>query len=240
MTTLYYLPRENISGNLASFPPEEARHAIQVVRHKIGDEILAVDGEGGWYRVRLRNVNKRVAEGEIVETRRGVGEPTFNLTVALALLKNQKRYDLFVEKAAELGVSRIIPLITSRTEKKTIKTQRVEKILIAAMKQCGRSKLVDFDEVQPLSALLQKGADVDAYCCHEAAGESVSLRTQLASQPGSMNILMMIGPEGGFSDEEVSMMESQGFSVVSLGPRRLRAETAAIVASAGVMLHWAT
>lgn len=237
MTTLYYLPPENITGNLATFPPEEAHHAVQVVRHKAGNEIQAVDGQGGWYRVRLQRVGKRLAEGEIIETRNEVGEPDYKLTVAMALLKNQKRYDHFVEKAVELGVSRIIPMVTSRTEKRTIKSQRVEKILIAAMKQCGRSRLIDFSEVTSLEAILEEGVPGLALCCHEGANQAISLNEQLASYAAEKNVLIMIGPEGGFSNEEVSLMESHHFSTVSLGSRRLRAETAAIVASTGVMLH---
>ena len=101
MTTLYYLPRECIVGNLASLPQEVAHHAVHVVRHKVGDHILAVDGEGKRYEIRLVRVGKRLAEGEIVRVQHAIGEPTYNLVVGMAILKNQKRFDLFVEKAAD-------------------------------------------------------------------------------------------------------------------------------------------
>ena len=156
MTTLYFLPRTCITGNRASLPEEEAHHAVNVVRHKTGDLIYAVDGEGGYYEVQLDRVGKRVAIGEILHVNYEVGEPKYELTVGMAILKNQKRFDLFVEKATELGVTRIIPLVSSRTEKKSIKHNRIEKILIAAMKQCGRSRMIRFDEAITLGSVSRR------------------------------------------------------------------------------------
>lgn len=238
MTTLYFLPRARIAGNIASLPPEEAHHAVNVVRHKVGDLIYAVDGEGGHYTLRLVNVSKRAAEGEILDTQYEVGEPAYKLTVCMAILKNQKRFDLFVEKAAELGVSRIIPIVTTRTEKKTVKEARIQKILIAAMKQCGRSRQIQFDKVNALEAILGDTNNSLLLCCHEKKSATSSLYSHLDAHSNSQNVRILIGPEGGFSEDEIRLVESHGYNVVSLGSRRLRAETAAIVASTGVMLHW--
>ena len=238
MTTLYYLPKSHITGNLASLPEEEAHHAVKVVRHKVGEVIHAVDGEGGWYKIQLNRVSKRIAEGEIIETRLGVGESEYDLTVAMSLLKNQKRYDLFVEKAVELGVTRIVPLITARTEKKTLKEARLDKILIAAMKQCGRSRKVELGSVEPFESLVENNTLSLSLCCHEGADKQASLFQQLSGHMADKTALIAIGPEGGFTNDEVEYMKGAGFAVVTLGPRRLRAETAAIVACTEVMLHW--
>ena len=238
MTTLYFLPRTSIAGNIASLPPEEAHHAVNVVRHKVGDVIYAVDGEGGFYTLQLTGINKRFAEGEILDTQYDVGEPSFQLTVGMAILKNQKRFDLFVEKAVELGVCRIIPLVTARTEKKTLKEARVQKILTAAMKQCGRSRMIELADVKSLNEILDDEKDSLLLCCHEKESSDSSLYFHLNSYLGHRNVRILIGPEGGFTENEIRLLESRGYKIVSLGSRRLRAETAAIVASTGVMLHW--
>ena len=238
MTTLYYLPKAHISGNLASLPQEEAHHAVNVVRHKAGDMVYAVDGEGGWYQIRLTRVGKRIADGEILDTQLEYGEPAYKLTVGLAVLKNQKRFDLFVEKAAELGVSKIVPLVTSRTEKKSIKEDRIRKILRAAMKQCGRSRLIELSEVRLLNAFLNEVSDSLLLCCHEREKAESALYKQLESYSGEREATVIVGPEGGFTDEEIDQVQSTGFKLTSLGTRRLRAETAAIAVSTGVMLHW--
>ena len=238
MTTTYYIPIESITGNKVSLPEEEAHHAVHVLRHKIGDEIVAVDGKGGWYRIRLERIGRRVAEGEIVELKEQIGEPSYSLTVGVALLKNQKRFDVFVEKASELGVSRIVPLVTSRTEKRSIKVNRVENILIAAMKQCGRSKQVECTEVLSLDETINRFSSSLTLCCHEKADEERTLIQSLESHQGSKDVLLLIGPEGGFTDEEVQKMKAHQIDTISLGVRRLRTETAAMAASTGVMLLW--
>ena len=236
MITNYYLPKERITGQVASLPPEEARHAIQVLRRKMGDEITAVDGEGGWYRLALTRVDRRDVLAEVIESRREVGEPAYTLTIAMALLKNQKRFDFFVEKASELGVSRIIPMTTARTEKRAMKQGRVENVLVAAMKQCGRSRLVHYTPVQPFGEVVQQ-TRADLYlCCHEKAPGEASFSEIVAKHNHAREIVILIGPEGGFAEEEVAVANERAYHVVSMGTRRLRAETAAIAASTGVML----
>lgn len=238
MTTTYYLPRHQISGDLVILPDEEARHAIQVLRGKPGDEIVAVDGEGGWYRIQLTTLRKRHAEGVILEKKQNVGEPGYNLTLAVALLKNQKRFDFIVEKASELGVSRLVPLITARTEKRNMRTRRVENVLVAAMKQCGRSRLVEVTEVMAWGDCLNLMPEAHRYLCHEKTSESDRLHNKLSCVSQRDDLLIGIGPEGGFSEDEVADALASGFKVASLGDRRLRAETAAISACAGVMLRF--
>lgn len=235
MTTNYYIPPEQIEGNRVVLTPEEAKHAAQVLRKRVGDRITAVDGAGGWYEIVLKEVTKRHVAGEIKGTKREVGEPEFKLAIGLGLLKNQKRFEVFVEKAVELGVSRIIPMQTARTEKSSLRVARMHKILVAAMKQCGRSRLVVLDEVMDWGDVLEMAVYDQQLICHEKIAGEPSLLEVV--QSGATSALILIGPEGGFSEEEVKGAISRGFASVSLGQRRLRAETAAIAACAGIMLN---
>lgn len=216
-------------------PEEEAHHAARVLRKQPGDEIIVVDGEGGWHRVRLMQVDRQGVGGMIVETQHGVGEPAYQLTVGLGLLKNRNRFETFLEKAVELGVGRIVPLQTARTEKESLREQRAENILVAAMKQSGRSRLTKLMEPQPLDAFLRADTAGRLLICHERAEESRTLLQALAEGlPERLAILT--GPEGGFTEDEVDSVLAEGGEVVSLGPRRLRAETAALVAASVPML----
>jgi 16S rRNA (uracil1498-N3)-methyltransferase len=188
--------------------------------------------------VRLTTLDRRNASGVILERKQEVGEPAYRLTLAVALLKNQKRFDFMVEKASELGVSRIVPLVTARTEKRSLRDQRVENVLVAAMKQCGRSRLVEIASVADWAAWVRHDASAVRILCHEKTGDVDNLLTHLQPISGRPSLEIAIGPEGGFSEAEVEAARSAGYRLASLGPRRLRAETAAMAACAGVMMRY--
>ena len=240
MTTSFYAPPPSHQGDRITLPDDEARHAARVLRKKPGDEIAVVDGEGGWFRVRLDEVGKDAVAGVIVEGRREVGEPGYELVMGVALLKNASRFETFLEKAVELGVAAVVPLVTARTEKGRLKRPRAEGILTAAMKQSGRSRRVRLFEPTSLDVWFEEGrasgTDVHALICHEGVGVERSIYRALAGRPGAPRVEVLVGPEGGFSDEEVAAAMEAGFAPVSLGPRRLRTETAALTAAAAVML----
>lgn len=239
MTTTYYIPPGFFAGDQVVLPPDEARHAVQVLRQRVGDEIVGVDGQGGWHRIELTNVHKKNVVGRVLETVLERGEPAFELVAAFSMLKNVKRFEMFVEKACELGVRRIIPMKTARTEKSGFRRDRMEKILIAAMKQSGRSRLVQLDAMTSFEQMLTDAAAGRRLLCHESAPANAGLLQAVSGarkEAGDASVLVAIGPEGGFSDEEVDAAVNKGFAVVSLGSRRLRAETAAVTACAGIML----
>ncbi|GIV59932.1 MAG: ribosomal RNA small subunit methyltransferase E [Rhodothermaceae bacterium] len=236
LITAHYAPPACIEGETVILPEEEAHHVVRVLRRRVGDEITVVDGEGGWYRVRLDEANRTRAAGTILERRQGVGEPPYDLTIGMAVLKNPGRFETFLEKAAELGVSAVVPLHTGRTEKERIKPARARRILVAAMKQCGRSRLVRLDPPQALPDLL-RGASPDlGFLCHEQADPACTLDAMLRRYAGARRVVVLVGPEGGFTEDEVAGAREAGYHPVSLGPRRLRAETAGLVAAAAVML----
>lgn len=234
MTTNFYVPPELISGERVTLPDDEARHASKVLRAAAGDDITVVDGVGGWYRVRLDHVDRRTAVGHVVERRREVGEPSYHVTIAMGVVKNRARFETFLEKAAELGVAAVVPLVTDRTEREAIRLDRSESKLIAAMKQCGRSRLVQLSEPTGLDEFLSSSEHELGFCFHESAPAERHIARILNASNRKPRIAVMVGPEGGFSDAEVERARSRGWEIASLGPRRLRAETAAIAAAAAV------
>ncbi len=238
MKNCYYAPPESISGDTVIFPEEEAHHAARVHRAKTGDEARVVDGEGRWYRVRLEILGRKSVVGSILEVRGDVGEPSYELTIGVGLLKNTSRFEIFLEKAVELGVRRIVPLVTRRSEKSRLKTVRARSILISAMKQTGRSRLVELDEPIKIRKWFKNGLDGEAglnAMCHEEADVATSLAGLIRTIEPRRKATVLVGPEGGFSPEEVEKARTLGFEIVSLGSRRLRTETAAISVAATFM-----
>jgi len=203
---------------------------------RTGDVIDVVDGTGGWYRSRLDEVKKDEVSGTIVSRKTDVGEPDYDLTIGLALLKKPVRFETFLEKAAEMGVRRVIPLITERTEKRHLRYSRSEHILIAAMKQCGRCRLVEMTEPMTFRSMLLEKKPEAAFICHEKNRPDEALTAMLPKITKGLTIL--VGPEGGFTTKEVAAAHAEGYRPVSLGVRRLRAETAAMVAATAVMLRY--
>ena len=241
MPATFFVPSSSISADSrVLLPQDEARHAVRVLRKKRGDEVCVVTGEGVWYRVCLEEVTIQRVTGHIVETRADVGEPSYHLSIGLALLKNRSRFETFLEKAVELGVSEIIPLETSRTETSLFRQARARHIMISAMKQCGRSRLTRLRAPEQLLQLLEAPAWNTAFLAHEQADPAETLAEALRGCASHARLRILVGPEGGFTDNEVLAAENSGYRVVSLGPRRLRAETAALSAAATVMMSMHT
>jgi 16S rRNA (uracil1498-N3)-methyltransferase len=234
MTTNFYAPPSAVRGSRVVLPNDEARHLRSVLRAEPGDEIVVVDGEGGWYHVQIDHLGAEQVVGSIVERREDVGEPDVHVTLGLGILTTRSRFETFVEKAVELGVRRIVPLTTRYTERDSIRADRLRKVMIAALKQCRRSRLPKLADPQSPAALLA-GATADRrLLCHGDA-EETSLQSVLRDRPTS--VLALVGPEGGFAPDEVDAAVEAGCTPVTLGRRRLRAETAGIVAVSAVMLH---
>lgn len=234
MTTTFYAPPEAFRDGWVRLPDEEAHHALRVLRHRQGDEVIVVDGVGGWHRLRLEQVDRHTVQGRILETRYEVGEPSYRLTIGLALLKQTARFEMFLEKAVELGVYAIVPLITARTERAHLRLDRARRLLIAAMKQCGRSRLPALHAPRSFTDILNASESL-RLLCHEQPGRPRQ-RLHALLQSAIDEALVLIGPEGGFTEQEVQQAEAAGFQLVSLGARRLRAETAALVAASAFLL----
>lgn len=232
----FYTPPHLITHNELTIEGDEFAHLTHVMRKRVGDMLLVVDGAGRAYEVIIKEVSRRTARCSITARRERLHEPGIAVTLAVALLKNAARFDVLVEKATEIGVVAIVPLLTKRTIPEHPKTERWQKLALAAMKQSGRCVLPRVHEPVSLTDFVHTSP---ANCLKVIPHEQETARTisSLLTSYSSASVVICIGPEGGFTDEEIAVAAGAGFHTVSLGPRRLRTETAAIVASAAIILH---
>lgn len=217
-----------VTGNIATLSAEESRHCTKVLRYKKGDLIHLIDGLGSMYEAVIIQPDPRATVVEIKARHEGFGKVPYHLAVAMPPLKNHSRYEWFVEKATEIGISEIIPVITRFTEKQKLRKERLEKILIAAAKQSLRAKLPFLSDVKKLEELLTSDYQQKLIATCDATTSLLNVY-----QKGKSTIVI-IGPEGGFSEQEKHTAISQGFVPVKIGHSRLRAETAAIVVTATI------
>ena len=228
----FYVPNANSVNEL---PEEEAQHAVRVLRMEMGDEMMLMDGEGTFYRAVVTEATKKRCLYRIEETLPQERQWNPHLHLAMAPTKNMDRTEWFAEKATEIGFDELTFLKCRWSERTVIKTERIEKILVSAMKQSHKAWKPVLNEMTDFKAFLQeikkREKPMQKFICHcyeeEGLGEKVMLKDAIKS---GEDVLVMVGPEGDFSIEEVKMAEAQGFQSVSLGKSRLRTETAALVA----------
>ncbi|SBW00060.1 16S rRNA (uracil(1498)-N(3))-methyltransferase [uncultured Dysgonomonas sp.] len=222
--TIFFTP--DILSNV-ELPAEEALHCIKVLRKKEGDEILLTDGKGFFYDAEIMQANPKHCIVNILKTIEQPKDWDFNLQIAFAPTKNIDRIEWFAEKATEIGIDRLSPILCQHSERKEIKAQRIEKILVSAMKQSQKALLPQLDDMQSFSKFIKQEFDGQKFIAHCYPQEKVLLK-DIYKKSG--NALILIGPEGDFSEEEVRMAIDNGFEPISLGESRLRTETAALVA----------
>jgi 16S rRNA (uracil1498-N3)-methyltransferase len=217
---------KNITGNTATFDAEEARH-LQVLRKKIGDQLHFVDGEGGMYLGEIIEVHKKQCMLRILEHDSSYNERKVKLHIAIAPTKNIARLEWFLEKATEIGIDEITPILCDRSERKRIRTDRLEKITMSAMKQSLKAYLPKLNELTDYQDFIEQSNDdikYIAYCNDDALKH---LKKEYSS---AENVTVLIGPEGDFSPKEVKLALGNGYKGISLGASRLRTETAGIAA----------
>lgn len=208
---------------------EASRHVVHVLRMKVGEQINLTDGKGALLTCTIAETGKKSCTVEVREIKNQKPK-TRNISVGISLIKNTNRFEWFLEKATEIGVTEIIPLVCARTEKEKFRSDRLKGICISAMLQSQQCRLpvlhepVDFDKIISTMSSEQKFI---AHCDDE--NNKQPLTHQLVSQLTSKIIL--IGPEGDFTSDEISLAVQNGFSPVSLGDTRLRTETAGVVAA---------
>ena len=227
-------------GGMAFLDQEESVHCVRVLRHRAGDEITVVDGEGTMMRCRLSDDSPKGASAEILERNEGWGGHPYSLTMAVCPTKNNDRFEWFVEKATEVGVDAVVPVIGDRSERRVFKTERSRKIALAAMKQSLKAQLPGIREPVSVKDFItgsQSALKLICYC-FEGETQRMSIEDVLREVPEGTDITIMIGPEGDFSPEEAVLAVENGFIPVHLGPSRLRAETAAVPAETAVYLHF--
>lgn len=225
----------DVSGTDLTLRGEEAHHAVRVLRLRVGDRFLATDLVGHVYDahvLEIREVGRREAEVSAAIDRDlpEFGEPARQVDLMIGYLAQPARWEFLVEKATELGVHAIVPISAERVERREFKPDRTERILRAAVKQTKRARMPKLGELSRLSEALEVAAQQGRalILLHESAPLQDRLIDAISTVSGPLALI--VGPEGGFSDEEVREGIRQGAKVVSLGERRLRAETAAIAA----------
>jgi 16S rRNA (uracil1498-N3)-methyltransferase len=236
----FYVNPQDVDAEWLILHGDELRHAAQVVRKKKSSRFAAIDGCGNWYECEVEKVDKRQLKARIICSRHQVGEPKIHLTLAQSVLKG-RRFDWLVEKGTEIGVSAFIPLICERSVAMAEhKVERWRRIALVAMKQCGRSVWPSISPPISFKKTLKNLKDCDLkWIAHENDGiEPQNLKVlnrKLDRDSGGQSVALLIGPEGGFTNQEVTNAMSHGFSPINLGMRRLRSETAGIVATTLVM-----
>ena len=219
-----------IEGDLAVLEAEESAHLIQVLRRKPGDHIRLTDGRGTWYEGVLESAGKKNALVRITSQEHLASRRPYRVHLAVAPPKNMERFEWFLEKATEIGVDRITPLWCQRSERRTLRADRLEKILLSSMKQSAQCFLPRLDPAigfRDFIAALGNGGESRFIGYLEEATASPHL---FSAYEKGKDALVLIGPEGDFSPEEVALCKSAGFQLMSLGPNRLRTETAAVCA----------
>ncbi|ULC58433.1 16S rRNA (uracil(1498)-N(3))-methyltransferase [Flaviramulus sp. BrNp1-15] len=223
---LFYNPDITENTSEITFPKEESKHIVKVLRKNIGDTVHITNGQGWLFaaEISLPNINKCTAK---IVSKSHQPKHQYNLHLAVAPTKMNDRYEWFLEKATEIGIDTITPIICDHSERKVIKIERFERILQSAMKQSLNCYLPKLNEAISFKDFINKDFSGDLFIAHCEETDRKSLKKQLKQ---NTNVTILIGPEGDFSVKEIEQALQNKFIPVTLGETRLRTETAAIVA----------
>ena len=222
---LFYIP--NITGNEVILNETESKHAIRVLRLGVGNQIQLIDGKGGFYEAEIFDAHHKRCKLLITNSVPDFEKRNFKLHIAIAPTKNIDRFEWFLEKCTEIGIDEITPLLSEHSERKVIKPERLKKVLVAAMKQSLKAYLPKLNPITNYTDLISSLEYQNKYIAHCNNGDKTHLKDCIQK---NNNTLILIGPEGDFSPEEVKQAKENGFKEISLGKARLRTETAGIVA----------
>ena len=232
---------KDIDGSICRLDQDESGHCVKVLRHRAGDEISVIDGCGTLYRCRIVSDSHKGVEATVLSSQENWGSHPYRLHLAVCPTKSNDRYEWFAEKACEIGFDELSPVIGEHSERKVLKTVRVEKVLISAAKQSLKASVPKVNEPVCVKEFITEAPEdalkLIAYCFEDERVPRRSIREVLEGWEGS-DIVVMIGPEGDFSKEEAEMALAAGFTPVHLGESRLRTETAALTAAAAVYFRF--
>ena len=225
---LFYAP--DITSPLYTLNEEESKHCIRVLRLTVGDILHLTDGAGTMYECRIVEAHQHHCTVEVVNTVEEFEKLPYELTMAVAPTKNIDRFEWFLEKATEVGVSRIIPLECDHSERRIIKHEREERVITSAVKQSLKAYHPILEQMTPIKEVIARPFEGRKFIAH--CDSQSSARSYLPSIiKKTEKILILIGPEGDFSPEEIKFALENGFEPISLGQQRLRTETAAVAAT---------
>ena len=223
---IFYAP--GIQGDSYTLDEKESRHCIRVLRMRKGDPVKLIDGKGNLFEGLISNPDQNECRITITGIIHGFENRKNKLHIAISPLKNPERFEWFVEKSVEIGVDRITPLICHNTEKQNLKTERIDNVIISAMKQSLKALKTDLDEktfFREFIARQHEGIKMIAHC-----NENIERKNINDVYISHLDAVILIGPEGDFTEEEIKLAIASGFIPVHLGRSRLRTETAGIAA----------
>lgn len=221
---LFYLPEITDTCYLDEV---ESRHCVKVLRLKQGDTISLTDGKGFFYTAGIKHANAKKCQLTIIQKEEEQNKRNYYLHIAIAPTKNIDRFEWFLEKATEIGIDEITPIITKNSERKQVKPERLEKIIVSAMKQSLKATKPVLNPIASFNDFINADISTPKYIAHCYQEKKIEL---FHSIPKKEKYLILIGPEGDFSLSEVEAALAQGYQPVSMGNSRLRTETAGIVA----------
>ena len=221
---IFYAPPEQVFGNRIELTGQEAKHASKVMRYREGDSIHIVDGEGGWFDCKITGITNLQIKAEVQNSKQ-IEAPKPEIILGMGLIKKRDRLEFAVEKAVELGVSEIALFRSRHTVKENVRMDRLENTALSAMKQSLRARLPKVSVMGSMEEVMDTFKDFHNLIAHEKKDAEPGVDPDLKSKD---KLILLVGPEGGFSDKEIEMAAERGAEIVSLGKHRLRAETAAI------------
>ncbi len=228
---------QDIQNDIVVFSAEESKHMIKVLRHNIHDNINVVDGRGSLFHCSIIDANPHSVRAQINSSQPNWNKRSYNLTMAVAPTKNNDRFENFVEKACEIGVDTIVPVISQHSQRRVYKRERAEKIALSAMKQSLKASLPVVTDAVDFNDFISKYKDTSAIKliahCMDSDKHSI---VELLRDNKQDSYIILIGPEGDFNEKELNLALDAGFKPVHLGTSRLRTETAAILAVTSVYL----
>lgn len=231
----------DIEGGICRLDHDESGHCIKVLRHRCGDEISVIDGCGTLYRCRITSDSHKGVEAMVLDSSENWGGHPYRLHLAVCPTKNNDRYEWFAEKACEIGLDELSPVIGDHSERRVLKTARVEKILVSASKQSLKAAVPVVNEPISVREFIKASTGdslkLIAYCFEDENIPRRSIKEVLDSYEGT-DVVVMIGPEGDFSQEEATLALEAGFIPVHLGTSRLRTETAAVTAASAAYFRY--
>ena len=226
MSLPIFFQEELLNDTSFTLTEETSKHIIQVLRMKEGEQLRLTNGRGKIITAEIINEHKKATGVKVISTS-NIPPRTSNITIAISLIKNNSRFEWFLEKATEIGVSEIIPLLCERTEKQNFRHDRMKNILISAMLQSQQAWLPALHEPVKFKEIIKNSAYQKRFIAHCDEDEKATIGNQSINQSS----IILIGPEGDFTKEEIASAKQNNFIPVSLGETRLRTETAGIVAA---------
>ena len=230
---LFYIPKLTETSTDITFDKIESRHIIKVLRKKEGDILYITNGKNLVFTGKIISANEKKCQIEILKIKHEKKNRDYTLQIAIAPTKSNDRFEWFLEKATEIGVDSIYPIISKHSERKIIKVDRMKKVVLSAMKQSLQYQLPMLHNAISFKDIITQEFEGQKFIAHCEKTDKNNLKSLV--QPNS-NVCILIGPEGDFSTDEIRLALQNGFIPVSLGTTRLRTETAGIVATHTVAL----